>query len=280
MSRIASIALLVLTLVSPGPKAEEVNLPVVRTDIAYGSDASQKLDVYYLTGKKKLPVIIYVHGGGWAFGDKADVGNKPQFFARQNIAFVSMDYRLRWDYDVLDQTEDIVSVIGWVHQNATQYGLDANKIILMGYAAGAHLVSLVGTNSSFLRAANRSLDELTAVIAVDTASYDIVRLMVELGSFIERRQHRLVFGNDEEVWRQASPITHVQKGKAIPAFALMYLADQEGSTLQAKGFAKALAGAGIETIIIPVNDGRVDERLGTKGDAPTQALLTFLRAKI
>ncbi len=275
---------MLLTLSAPDLLAEDVSLSVVRSDIAYGSDSNQKLDVYYLTGqkkpKKKLPVIIYVHGGGWAFGDKADVGNKPQFFLRQNIGFISMDYRLRWDFDVVDQAEDIVSVVDWVHKNGAQYGLDADRIILMGYAAGAHLVSLVATNANYLRAADRSLSELTAVVAVDTSSFDIVRLMVELGSFIERRQHRLVFGNDESVWREASPISHVREGKQIPAFALMYLADQQASTLQARGFAKKLAGAGVETIIIPVSDGRIDERIGVKGDAPTQALMTFLRAKI
>ncbi len=283
-------AVLVAAMLSLGPVllAEETGLSVVARDIAYanlqGSDAHlQTLDIYYQTGAVRMPVIVYVHGGGWAFGKKEDVNSKPQYFLSQDIAFVSMNYRLRWDYAVYDQAEDIVSVINWVRDNAETYGLDSNRIILMGHAAGAHLVSLVATNPSFLKAGNRSLRDVAAVIAIDTDSYDIVRTMIELGSFVERRQHRLIFGNDQEVWYQASPVNHVAPGLGIPSFALLYVVENEQSTLQARGFAKALSRSDVETVMIPGNEktsDSIDEELGQKGDGPTQALMTFLRAKI
>lgn len=176
-----------------------------------------------------------------------------------------------------------MAVINWIHENADTYGLDKSKIVLMGHAAGAHLVSLVATNASFRKAGGRSLADITAVVAIDTGSYDIIRLMVELGSFIKRRQHRLVFGSSEQVWREASPINHVAKDKNIPSFALLFVPDDEESTLQARGFAKALSGSDVETIMIPGNDKRsigIDEDLGNKDSTTTQALMTFLRAKI
>ena len=252
--------------------ADDVSLSVVARDIGYGEeDKNQVLDIYYRTGSAKLPVVIYVHGGGWAFGDKDDVHH------------ISMNYRLRWDHEIYDQAEDIVLVTDWIHQNADTYNLDSSKIVLMGHAAGAHLVSLVGTNESFMRAGHRELSDITAVVAIDTVSYDIGRLMIELGSFIERRQHRLVFGNDQQVWEEASPITHVEPNKRIPSFALLYVAEDEESLLQAKGFAKVLADAGVETIMIPGNEktsASIDKELGSANDSTTQALLAFLRAKI
>ncbi len=243
----------------------------------------QTLDVYWQAKDRKLPVVVYVHGGGWAFGDKSDVNDKPPYFLSQGLAFVSMNYRLRWDASIFDQAEDIVSVILWVKAHAPQYGLDSQRIILMGHAAGAHLVSLVATNPSYLRVANLKLSDISSVVAIDTASYDINRLMRELGSFIERRQHRLIFGDNEEIWRQASPIHHMASRHNIPAFAILYVSQNEGSRLQAMGFAKALTQAGVETIMIPGNEKSprlIDEELGSEGNMPTQALMAFLRAKI
>ncbi len=264
--------------------ADDASLSVVARDIGYGADdENQALDIYYRTGSAKLPVVVYVHGGGWAFGDKDDVHHKPQCFADRDVAFISMNYRLRWDHEIYDQAEDIVLVTDWIHQNADTYNLDSSRIVLMGHAAGAHLVSLVATNESFMKADHCELSDIVAVVAIDTGSCDIGRLMMELGSFIERRQHRLVFGNDQQVWEEVSPITHVESNKDIPSFALLYVAEDEESTLQAKGFAKVLAGAGVETIMITGNEktsDSIDEELGTAKDSTTQALMTFLRAKI
>ena len=262
---------------------EESDLFLVARDLSYGDIDQQKLDVYCRSGSARLPVVIYVHGGGWAFGSKEDVYYKPQYFDEQDVAFISMDYRLRWDYETYDQAEDIVSVIKWVQDNAATYGLNEKKIVLMGHAAGAHLVSLVGTNESYLKAGGRQLSDISAVISIDMGSYDIERLMIELGSFIERRQHRLIFGNEQQYWREASPVSHVEADKGIPSFALLYVADDEESTLQAKGFAKVLSQAGVETIMIPGNEktsDSIDELLGSPGDKTTQALMAFLRAKI
>ena len=262
---------------------DETDLFLVARDLSYGDSDLQKLDVYYRSRTSRLPVVIYVHGGGWAFGSKDDVHSKPQYFDKQNVAFISMDYRLRWDYETYDQAEDVVNVITWVHDNAEKYGLDEKKVVLMGHAAGAHLVSLAGTNESYLKAGGRNLSDISAVISVDTGSYDIESLMIELGSFIERRQHRLILGNEQQFWREAWPVSHVKANKGIPSFALLYVVDDEESTLQAKGFAKALSQAGVETIMIPGNEktsDSIDEELGSADDKTTQDLMTFLRAKI
>jgi arylformamidase len=283
----AVFACLLFAFSSAAAESESDAYSVTR-DIVYGDETGpdrnlQSLDIYWQSRQRKLPVVIYVHGGGWAFGDKADVHGKPDYFLSQGIALVSMNYRLRWDYRIFDQAEDVASVVVWVKKNAEQYGLDANKIILMGHAAGAHLVSLVATNQSYLKAAGLSLGDIVCVVAIDTASFDINRLMIELGSFIERRQHQLIFGGDEEVWRQSSPIHHIKPGKNIPSFAILYVAEDEETRLQAMGFAKKLNDAKVEAIIIPGNEKTtqtINEELGNSGDISTQALMAFIRAKI
>lgn len=245
-------------------------------------DPLQTLDVYTRGTATDRPVIIYIHGGGWAFGDKSDVHGKPEFFTRSGFAFVSMNYRLRWDYKVYDQLTDVVAVIRWVQRNAAEYGLDGSRIVLMGHAAGGHLASLVGTDPGFLKAENVDPKTIRAVVSIDSNSYDINLLMSDLGNFIERRQHELIFSSDTSVWAAASPVTHVSRNKSLPAFALMYNPEREVSVQQARQFARALSQAKAKIIMIPgseVDPDKNDELLGRNDHIPTGALMAFLRSQ-
>jgi len=257
-------------------------------DLVYASDEKagfefQTLDLYWQDNAAPRPVILYVHGGGWLLGDKADVGLKPAYFVPNGFAFISMNYRLRMEFDIYDQLEDIASVARWVRENNEAYGLDPNKIILMGHGAGAHLVSLIATDERYLKAQDVSFDSIPLVVTIDTLSFDIPRVMTELGSFLERRNHSLVFGQSEDVWKAASPISYVREGANTPAFALLYVSDNESTSVQTKSFAKALAKAKVEAILIPGNDKTaqtIDDELGRSDDRSTQALITFIRIKI
>ena len=260
-----------------------LNVPYVPTKLDGQVDNRQTLDIYRPADVKKAPIILYIHGGGWAFGDKQDVNLKPQFFVSKGIAFVSMNYRLRWDYKIYDQLVDIVTVLKWLAVNGEKYALDSSRIILMGHAAGGHLASLIATDSSYLRAENMKGQNIKAVISIDSNSYDIPRLMRELGSFVERRQHELVFTRDESVWKAASPITHVDKSTTLTSFALMYEPNSDASSLQAKSFARALSQAGADVIMIPGAadaPGEIDEQIGKSGHVPTIALMAFIRSQL
>ena len=241
----------------------------------------QTLDIYYKQGKK-LPVVIYVHGGGWAFGDKQDLNAKPEYLLSADIALVSVNYRLRWDFSVFNQLEDIASAIYWVKRNGDAYGLDSNRIVLMGHAAGAHLAALTVTNPGILKAVELSATDIIAVVAIDTGSYDIPNVM-NSANFIEQRQHRLIFGADERTWLQYSPIYHVTEERALPGFAILYAPDKEPDNWQAQEFAARLKDKGVETILIPANgvDGdSIDESFGAADDIPSKAAMAFVRAKL
>lgn len=230
-----------------------------------------------------LPIILYVHGGGWAFGDKKDVNVKPQFFTSQDFGFISMNYRLRWDYKVYDQVVDLVTAMVWLADNAHQWGLDGNRIILMGHASGGHLASLVTADSSYMLAEGFDSERVKGVVSIDSSSYDIPRLMRELGSFVERQQHELIFTSVESVWAAASPITHVPTSKTLPPHALLYNPESDVSSLQAKGYAKALTDAEVDVIMIPGSEDapeRTDELIGASGNLATAALMAFIRSQI
>ncbi|MBO6555996.1 MAG: alpha/beta hydrolase [Pseudomonadales bacterium] len=265
------------------------DVPYVEQKLDQSADL-RTLDVYSPLSSEEvtdeselLPIVLYVHGGGWAFGDKSDVNVKPHYFIGQGFGFVSMNYRLRWDYKVYDQVVDLVTAMSWLAENAHRYGLDANRVVVMGHASGGHLATLVTADSSYFYADGFDPKRIKAIVSIDSSSYDITRLMRELGSFVERRQHQLIFTADESVWAAASPITHVSSSTTLPPHALLFNPEREASALQAKGYAKALTVAGVEVVLIPGSESapdRTDELIGVSGNLATIAMIAFIRSQI
>jgi acetyl esterase/lipase len=109
-------------------------------------DQSLRLDIY--SPKKpvgKLPVVVWIHGGAWNSGSKdfCPIG----FMAAQNLAIVSMDYRLDTVAPFPAQLYDCKGVIRWLRANADKYNLDANHIGVFGASAGGHLALLLATTA-------------------------------------------------------------------------------------------------------------------------------------
>src|SRR5437764_14910811 len=73
----------------------QANAQDVKRDIPYASPPQERqvLDVYSLPGAKNLPVVFWIHGGGWQAGDKKDVQLKPQAFTEKGFVFVATNYR-------------------------------------------------------------------------------------------------------------------------------------------------------------------------------------------
>lgn len=117
----------------------------VVSNVSYGQDPSQKLDVGFRDTFSNVPVVIFVHGGGWDSGDKSDVYQIAGFFLRQGFAVVAPNYRLaQADVNLFPAAvEDLARVVAWTVQNASQFGADPRKLILGGHSAGAHLAALV-----------------------------------------------------------------------------------------------------------------------------------------
>jgi len=98
---------------------------VIHTNIPYatvnGVDPNLlSLDIYAPSGAKDLPVMLMIHGGGWANGDKAnpDVGiNKVDYFTAQGTIYVSINYRLSPDVQHPAHVQDVAAAVSWVLEN-------------------------------------------------------------------------------------------------------------------------------------------------------------------
>lgn len=133
------------------PKKKKLPAPpsgvTVTRDLVYSEPegALLALDLYLPVAKPEapLPVVVWIHGGGWLKGSKDRC--KADFLATRGFAVASIAYRLTDVAQWPSQIEDCYSAIRWLRKNANTYGLDAEHIGVFGSSAGGHLASLVGT---------------------------------------------------------------------------------------------------------------------------------------
>ena len=106
-----------------------------------------KLDLYLPQEiKGDVPVIVYVHGGGWKNGSK-ESGKRGAWMIPHGFAIASIDYRLTDVGQWPDQINDCYAAVRWVRKNAKKYGLNGERIGCWGTSAGAHLAALMGTRT-------------------------------------------------------------------------------------------------------------------------------------
>jgi len=142
-------------------------------DIPYAnfSDA-QKMDIYLPnTGSGPFPVIIFIHGGGFALGDKGGQGLGDALSAlNRSYAVASINYRLSGEAKFPAQINDVKAAIKFIRAHADAYNLDPNKIAVWGGSAGGNLAALAGTSGDVPELTNVSFgydntsDKVQAVI--------------------------------------------------------------------------------------------------------------------
>jgi len=101
------------------------------------------LDLYLPRGAARpLPVILWLHAGGWRSGDRKQAPDLSRHFAAQGFAMASIDYRLSREATFPAQLHDVKAAIRWLRANADRLGLDVRHIGLWGSSAGGHLATL------------------------------------------------------------------------------------------------------------------------------------------
>src|SRR5262245_16811994 len=147
----------------------EARAQEVKHDIPYAdpADALQVLDIYSPRDAKNLPVVFWIHGGGWQTGDKTDVQIKPQFFMDRGFVFVSTNYRLLPNVEMATIVRDVAKSIRWVHDHIAAHGGDANRLLIMGHSAGAQLAALICIDDRCLKGEGLPLSIVKGCVPVD-----------------------------------------------------------------------------------------------------------------
>lgn len=253
--------------------------PKVYRDLAYAAPKQERqtLDVYAPAEGKNHPVVVWIHGGGWQRGDKAEVQKKPQAFVDKGFVFVSINYRLLPDVTIKQMAGDVAKAIRWARDHAKEYGGASDTLFIMGHSAGAQLAALVCTDDRYLKAEGLTLSLIKGCVPVDGDTYDVP---MQIQTVEQRRAdiYRKKFG-DADSQKDLSPVTHVAKGKHIPPFLILHVAEHPETKGQSQRLAKALQAVDVPAGAYPAegkNHSTINSDLGLSDDKPTKALFEFL----
>lgn len=143
-------------------------------DVAYGDDPRQRLDVYVPeSGAGNAPVMMFVYGGGWDNGSKADYAFAGLALASRGFVTVVPDYRLVPQVRFPDFVDDCAQALRWAQDHAGSLGGDPRRLHLSGHSAGAYNVMMLGLDGRFLRRAGVRAGSLRSVAGL-AGPYDFL----------------------------------------------------------------------------------------------------------
>jgi acetyl esterase/lipase len=281
-------ALLLVILFAPGFATAAA--PVIQRDVPYATaHERQVLDVYAPPAAKNLPVIFWIHGGGWQTGDKSGVQQKPQAFVDRGFVFVATNYRLLPAVDMGTIIRDVAKSFRWVHDHIAAHGGDPRRVLVMGHSAGAQLAALLCTDDRYLKAEGIPFSVLKGCVPVDGDTYDVPAI-IATGETRRRLHgqpeptfgHRVKFGTDAQ-HRDYSAVTHVARGKGIPPFLLLHITENPDTIAQAQRLGAVLKEAGVPAKVFGARDcthRSINANLGVAGDPATKELFAFVEAAL
>lgn len=277
----------------PSPSQIQGRLPkgtIIHGNIPYNNDTLKKhlLDIYLpADAKGKVPLVIFIHGGGWVGNDKyADMGymaNTVNAMLDNGFAVASIDYRFAQNAVFPGILQDCNKAVSFLYDNAAKYKLDKNKIALMGFSAGGHLASLMGTSQ------NNQVKNLYFPNAYRPFKYKAVvdfygptDLVLLPGNDDEKTPESILIGakplERPDLAKAASPITYIDKND--PPFIIFHgEKDNIVSNKQSKLFYAWLKHFGVKSNISIVKDA---PHFGTMYDVEEirTKVISFLKAEL
>lgn len=241
-----------------------------RQTFDYGAN---KLDWYPAqNAPANAPVIVYVHGGAWALGNRGQVFGKPEHFTANGYHFASVTYTLLPAANAQTQALQIGAALNWIHANAAKLGADPQRIGLMGHSAGCHLSSLATLTGAAL--------PVRALVCNDTRAYDLPFLAKMSGGGLPAL-YAPAFSN-RNMWDAWSPISYTGLKEQPPV--LVAWSGGSGRDKVSKRFADALEFDGVN---VTRYDGKrrynhfsIDRKMGRERGGLTEAVDRFFAEKL
>lgn len=205
---------------------------IIHKNLVYATigDRALHLDVFmpsFANLKKRLPVVVMVHGGGWRSGNKQMEWPMACALARRGYATVCVEYRLSAEALYPAAIVDVQTAIRWVKAHARKYGFNKKRVALMGNSAGGQIAALLGTINGYRPKFTGPLyrkysSKVKAVVNMDGV---LAFIHPESGEGVDRpgkpSAATLWFGQpadtDPESRLEASALSHVHK-KSAPMF--------------------------------------------------------------
>lgn len=195
--------------------------------IVYGEHPLQQLD-FYSAGAGERPLLAFLHGGAWQFGDKARrlADAKASFARAEGWHFASLNFRLVPEVGVAEMAHDAAAGVARLISEAGELGISSRRVVLMGHSSGAQLAALVGTDPRYLADAELGMDALAGVIANDGAGYDPREPSLRSG-WLHRRLIAPAFPLDAQA--ELSAVLHAASSPNAGAFLILHTGRALGS---------------------------------------------------
>jgi len=257
-------------------------------DVAYGPHELHRLDIHRLKGEGLRPVVVFIHGGGWARRDKDLDRFVAHPWIEQGYAVVSINYRLT-DPGNPDpalrnthptQIDDCARALKWMMDNIQNYGGDPERIAITGHSAGAHLATLLVADSRWHERYGLDMDRVKCWMSL-SGIHDL--------NFKGNYEHPMMveyidaFLNSEEQAQDASPIVYFS-GKEAPGLLAHGTADYLVPPENSKRLFEKLSDLGIATEFHEVPGGmhmdyfsRMNDRHHVLHDPIRRFLKRYLR---
>jgi acetyl esterase/lipase len=191
--------------------AEPLDDLIVTKDISYAQGPRHSLDVYVSKTKSEhKPVVLFIYGGTWMSGSKADFTWVGAVLARKGYVVVIPDYRIYPKGVWPKFLRDNALAARWARDNAALYGGDASNLVIIGHSAGAYNAASLAVDRRWLSEAGLSPErDVRAVIGLS-------------GPYIieaDTRKLKVIFGPEAQ-WPDVQPISHVD-GKSPPLLLII-----------------------------------------------------------
>ncbi|MGE5294112.1 MAG: alpha/beta hydrolase fold domain-containing protein [Solirubrobacterales bacterium] len=248
----AAIALRQIKLID----AKDIVLPASveeRLDIEYdvGGQQALKLDLYLPKGRTKAgPAILFIHGGAWKGGKRADMKFYCVKFAEIGYVTATASYRLTQQAPFPAAVEDVKCAVRWLRANAGTYQVDPNRIAVSGNSAGGHLAMMAGYSDDPSLEGSGGHSNVSSRVCAVVNFYGPTDLTTEYA-----RKQGLVtdflggktFEEAPEVYRLASPLSHLTKDDP-PTLIFQGTIDTLVPVAQADALAERLKELGIDCV--------------------------------
>lgn len=244
---------------SPDPCVSPGGVSEVRNDLVYQdlpgvSERERVLDLYLparAASCAPAPIIVWVHGGNWGGGDKAELSDSiAAKLTEMGFIMASVNYRLssfiytQHDPPVTWPTHanDVAVAMAWLKREAPSFDGDPSRMALIGFSAGAQIVANVGTDPRYLASAGLDMKSLRCTASLDVRLYDIPLAAEQIPRDIPEIE--AIFTPDRDNWVLASATRQVKAGADLSPFFILHRGENAGRSLQADAFEAALEAAG------------------------------------
>ena len=267
---------------------------IVTKNVPYGPEPRHRLDVW--RAREDLvgaPVIFYIHGGAWTFGDKREQG-RPMLheFAARGWIVVAANYRLAPRHPWPAQIEDVTRTLAWVKREIAAYGGDPDRVVIAGGSAGGHLAALAalaGADSAWWPEDDGRPD---LSVRGCLSYYGVLEMTGDedhwhglgrgLRRLLENRVIQVPYEGHEDLYRSLSPIHRLHAGSP-PFYVVQGVTDTLVDVQVARNFVTAFRASCVAPIYyveLPLTQHAFDVTASPRTSATTRAAIAFAESVV